>query len=343
MRAVAYLHARPITASDALVDIDLERPSPGPHDLLVKVEAVSVNPTDVKSRARNDPGGTPKVLGYDAAGTVEAVGSAVTLFKPGDAAFYAGSNMRPGSDAEYQAVDERIVGHKPASIGFAEAAALPLTSLTAWELLFDRIGVKQGKDADRRALLIVGGSGGVGSIAVQIARKVTGLTVIATASRPETIDWVRKLGAHHVIDHREPLAPQLAAIGFPTVDIITAFVGTKGHAPEFADIIANEGHIGMIEGDGPGGFRPEDFGKLFAKAAALHFELMFMRPRLGTDAMRRQHEILDEVARLVDSGTLRSTMTERLGPISAATLKQAHAIVESGKSIGKVVVAGWPT
>jgi NADPH2:quinone reductase len=342
MRAVAYLHPRPLTASDALVNIDLDRPVPGPHDLLVKVEAVSVNPVDVKTRARNNPAGKPKVLGYDAAGTVEATGSAVTLFKPGDAVFYAGSNLRQGSDAEFHVVDERIVGHKPASLDFAAAAALPLTALTAWELLFDRIGVKQNDDGDRRSLLIIGGAGGVGSIAIQIARQLTSLTVIATASRPETIDWVKQRGAHHVVDHRQPLAPQLATIGFPTVDIITAFVGTRAHAPELADIIADEGHIGMIEGDGPAGFRPEDFGKLFQKAAALHFELMFMRPRLGGGAMVRQHEILDAVARLVDEGKLRTTMTRRLGPISAATLKEAHAIVESGTAIGKVVVAGWP-
>ena len=342
MRAVAYLHPRPVTAADAFVDVEMEKPAPGPRDLLVKVEAVSVNPVDVKTRARTDPEGKPKVLGHDAAGTVVAIGSDVKLFRPGDAVFYAGSNVRPGTDAEFHLVDERIAGHKPASLDFAAAAALPLTALTAWELLFDRIGVKQGSGADRRSLLIIGGSGGVGSIATQIARQLTGLTVIATASRPETVDWVRKLGAHHVIDHHQPLAPQLAAIGFPAVDIITAFVGTKAHAPELADILANEGHIGMIEGDGPAGFRPEDFGKLFQKAAALHFELMFMRPRLGTDAMLRQHEILDAVAKLVDAGKLRTTMTERLGPISAVTLREAHAIVESGKSIGKVVVAGWP-
>ncbi len=314
---------------------------PGPHDLLVKVEAVSVNPVDTKLRRNNDPGGDAKVLGYDAAGMVAEVGGAVALFKPGDAVCYAGSIARPGSDAEFHVVDERIVGPKPATLDFAESAALPLTALTAWELLFDRIGVKPGPNADRRSLLIVGGAGGVGSIAIQLASTLTDMTVIATASRPETVDWVKRLGAHHVIDHAKPLAPSLPLLGFPSVDVITAFAGTRAHASALADIVAAEGHIGMIEGDGPAGLAPEDFGKLFQKAAALHFELMFVRPRGGA-SMIRQHEILRDVAALVDAGKLRTTMTRKLSPISAATLREAHAAVESGRTIGKVVVAGWP-
>ena len=341
MRAVAYRHARPVTADDALIDVEIERPEPGPHDLLVKVEAVSVNPVDTKVRRNNDPGGEAKVLGYDAAGTVAEVGSAVSLFKPGDQVWYAGSIARPGSNSQFHAVDERIVGPKPARLDFAEAAALPLTALTAWELLFDRIGVKAGPHADRRSLLIVGGAGGVGSIAIQLARALTDFTVIATASRPETVDWVKALGAHHVVDHSKPLQPQLAALGFPAVDVITAFSGTRAHAAALAEIVASEGHIGMIEGDGPAGMTPEDFGKLFSKAAALHFELMFVRPRGGA-TMIRQHEILRDVAALVDKGKLRTTMTLRLTPVSAATLRQAHEAVESGHAIGKVVVAGWP-
>ncbi len=341
MRAVAYRHARPVTAEDALVDAEIDRPQPGPHDLLVKVEAVSVNPVDTKVRRGNDPGGEAKVLGFDAAGTVAEVGGAVSLFKPGDAVWYAGSIARPGSDSEFHAVDERIVGPKPASLDFAEAAALPLTALTAWELLFDRIGVLPGSQSDRRSLLVVGGAGGVGSIAIQLARVLTGMTVIATASRPETVEWVKALGAHHVIDHSQPLQPQLAALGFPSVDVITACVGTRAHAAALAEIVASEGHIGMIEGDGPAGMEAADFGKLFSKAAALHFELMFVRPRGGA-TMIRQHEILKHVAELVDAGKLRSTLTRRLAPISAATLREAHAAVEGGRTIGKVVVAGWP-
>ncbi len=341
MRAVAYRHARPVTADDALIDVEIDRPEPAAHDLLVRIEAVSVNPVDTKVRRRNDPGGEPKVLGFDAAGIVAAVGNEVSLFRPGDAVWYAGSIARPGSNSEFHAVDEHIVGPKPARFDFAEAAALPLTALTAWELLFDRIGVKKGPGADRRSLLIVGGAGGVGSIAIQLARVLTGLTVIATASRPETVDWVKALGAHHVVDHSKPLQPQLAAIGHPAVDVVAAFAGTKDHASALADIVAPEGHIGMIEGEGPAGMTAEDFGKLFQKAAALHFELMFVRPRGGA-TMIRQHEILAEVAALVDAGKLKTTMTKRLTPIRAATLREAHELVESGRTIGKVVVAGWP-
>ncbi len=340
MRAVAYRHARPVTADDALIDVDIDRPEPGPHDLLVKVEAVSVNPVDTKVRRNNDPNGSVKVLGFDAAGIVAAVGSGVRLFKPGDAVWYAGSNARQGCDAEYHVVDARIVGPKPASLDFAEAAALPLTALAAWELLFDRIGVSRGPQADKRTLLVVGGAGGVGSIAIQLARALTGMTIVATASRQETADWVRGLGAHHVVNHHEPLQPQLAVLGFTSVDVITAFAGTRAHAAALAEIVSSEGHIGMIEGDGPAGLEAADFGKLFQKAVALHFELMFVRAR-GGPTMIRQHEILKEVAALVDAGTLRTTLTRRLTPINAANLRAAHAEVESGHAIGKVVVVGW--
>ncbi len=342
MRAVAYRHPRPVTADDALVDIEMERPRPGPRDLVVKVEAVSVNPVDTKVRRGTDPGGTPKVLGFDAAGTVAEVGSHVALFKPGDAVWYAGSNARPGTNSEYHAVDERIVGRKPARLDFAEAAALPLTALTAWELMFDRIGVGQGPNADRRSLLIVGAAGGVGSIAIQLARALTGLTVIATASRPETVAWVRELGAHHVIDHKQPLAPQLAGLGFPSVDIVTAYVGTGAHASELAAIVAPEGHLGMIEGEGLASFSREDFGTLFRNCVGIHPELMFIRSRLGLPTIIRQHEILNAVADLVDAGKVRTTMTRRLSPISAATLREAHVAVETGSMIGKIVVKGWP-
>jgi zinc-binding alcohol dehydrogenase family protein len=341
MRAVAYIKPLPISDPAALIDVEIDRPEPGPRDLLVKVAAVSVNPVDFKIRMRDDPGGKPRVLGFDGAGTVEAVGAEVMFFKPGDAVFYAGSNVRPGSDSEFQLVDERIVGGKPQSLDFAEAAALPLTALTAWELLFDRIGVGQGADADRRSLLIIGGAGGVGSIAIQLARILTGVTIIATASRPETVEWVKSLGAHHVIDHSKPLGGQLAAIGFPNVDIVVALAGTKGHAAAILDIVAPQGHIGMIEGDGLAALAPTDLAKLQPKCAALHFEFMFARPRFGTPDMVRQHEILKAVAALVDQGKLRTTLMRRLSPINAATLREAHAAVESGKSIGKIVVEGW--
>ena len=342
MRAVAYTKSLPVTDPASLVDVEVDRPEPGPRDLLVKIEAVSVNPVDFKVRRRDDPGGKPRILGFDAAGRVVAIGSDVTLFRPGDAVYYAGSVTRPGTDSEYHLVDERIAGNKPKTLDFAEAAALPLTALTAWELLFDRIGVRQGPEADKRSLLIVGGAGGVGSIAVQLMRALTGLTVIATASRPETVEWVKKLGAHHVIDHSKPLAEQLSAIGFPSIDIIAAFAGTKGHAAALLDLIAPQGHIGMIEGDGVSGLEPGALGKLQPKSASLHFEFMFARSRYGTADMIRQHEILDAVADLVDAGKIRTTLTKRLTPISAAMLREGHAAVEGGRMIGKIVVEGWP-
>lgn len=338
MRAVAYLHSRPVEAEDAFLDIEIDRPVPEPHDLLVKVAAVSVNPVDVKTRKGADPNGTPKVLGYDAAGTVAAVGSGVTLFKPGDEVWYAGSNVRPGTDSEFHLVDERIVGRKPTTLSFAEAAALPLTAITAWELLFDRIGVKPNDMADRRSLLVVGGAGGVGSVAIQIARAVTGLTVIATASRPETVAWVKGLGAHHVIDHSQPLGPQLAALGF-TPDIVTMFVGTSQHTAEVCEIVAPQGHVGIIEGTD--GLDQAALTKLRLKSVGIHFELMFTRPRLQTPDMIRQHELLNAVAALVEEGKIRTTLTRTLSPINAANLREAHRLVETGRTIGKVVLAGW--
>ena len=340
MRAVAFTRSLPISEPDALVDIELDRPKPGPRDLLVKVEAVSVNPVDVKMRAGGDPADGPRVLGFDAAGTVAAVGAEATLFKPGDAVWYAGSRLLPGTDSEYHLVDESIVGRKPTTLDFAQAAALPLTGLTAWELLFDRIGVAIDTGGDRETLLVIGGAGGVGSIAIQLARTLTKLTVIATASRPSTENWVRKMGAHHVVDHSAPLAPQLAALGIPLVDVVTAFVATRSHAAEIADIIAPEGRIGLIEG--AAGFGAPELDKLFRKSAALCFELMFTRAMFQTKRMAEQHRILNEQADLVDEGQIRTTLTETLSPINAANLIKAHALVETGRSIGKVVVAGWP-
>jgi zinc-binding alcohol dehydrogenase family protein len=280
------------------------------------------------------------VLGWDAAGTVEAAGTEATLFKRGDAVFYAGSVVRPGANSEYHLVDERIVGRKPSSLGFAEAAALPLTAITAWELLFDRIGVKRGENADRRSLLIVGGAGGVGSMTIQIARKLTGLTVIATASRPETQAWVRELGAHHVIDHAQPFAPQLAKIGFPAIDIVLALTGTAANAAQIAEVVAPEGRLGLIEGAGALG--TFDAGALFSKSIGVHLELMFTRSTFGTPSMIAQHRLLNEIADLVDRGIIRTTLRQIVGPIDAANLKKAHALLESGKAIGKVVLQGWP-
>jgi NADPH2:quinone reductase len=340
MRAVAFRKSLPIEDPDALVDVDLPRPEPDKRDLLVKVEAVSVNPVDTKVRRGGDPAGGLRVLGWDAAGTVEAVGSEAALFKPGDTVFYAGSLTRPGANSEYHLVDERIVGSKPSSLTFAEAAAVPLTAITAWELLFDRIGVTRGEDADRRSLLILGGAGGVGSMATQIARKLTGLTVIATASRPETQAWVRQLGAHHVIDHTRTFAEQLKAIGVPAPDIVLALTGTAQHAGQIAEVVAPEGHLGLIEG--AASLKAFDAAPLFNKSIGVHLELMFTRAMYSTPSMIEQHRLLTEIADLIDRGILRTTLKEIVGPLDAAHLKKAHALVESGKAIGKVVLEGWP-
>jgi NADPH:quinone reductase len=341
MRAVVFRKSLPIADPDALVDIEMARPEPGAHDLLVKVEAVSVNPVDTKVRRGGDPADGARVLGWDAAGTVEATGPDVTLFKRGDTVFYAGSLLRPGANAQFHLVDERIAGRKPSSLSFAEAAALPLTAITAWELLFDRIGVRRGEAADRRSLLVVGGAGGVGSMAIQIARKLTGLTVIATASRTETQDWVRGLGAQHVIDHGQPLAPQLTAIGVPAVDIVLALTGTAQNAAQIAEVIAPEGHLGLIEG--AAALKTFDTGPLFTKSVGVHLELMFTRAMFGTPSMIAQHRLLSEIADLVDRGVIRTTLKQIVGPIDAAHLKKAHALIESGKAIGKVVLEGWPS
>ena len=337
MVAVGYAASLPITDERSLFEFETPVPKPGERDLLVRVQAVSVNPVDVKSRMRRQ--GTeaePLILGWDAAGIVEAVGGSCSLFKPGDHVYYAGNINRPGTDAPFHLVDERIVGRKPKSLSFAQTAALPLTTLTAWELLFDRIGVKRGEGADRRSLLIVGGAGGVGSIAIQLARKLTGLTVIATASRPQTRDWVQGLGAQHVIDHSKPFAPQLKEAGFPTVDIVLALTGTPRNASQITEVIAPQGRIGVI--DGMDSLKAFDTSQMWSKCVSLHPELMFTRSTYGTPDMIEQHRLLSEAADLVDRGVVRTTMTSNLGRLSAATLKRAHAQLESGTTIGKVVL-----
>ena len=336
MFAIGYRTPSPITAPEALVELDLPKPTPGPRDLLVAVEAVSVNPVDVKQRAAAaPPAGGARILGFDAAGTVEAVGAEVTLFRPGDQVFYAGAIDRPGSNATHQLVDERIVGPKPQSLGFAESAALPLTAITAWELLFDRLGIPR-EGGEGQSLLIVNGAGGVGSILTQIARQLTRLTVIATASRPETTDWCRTMGAHHVIDHRQPLDEGLAAIGIPAVSHIASLTATDRHLPAIARAIAPQGRVAMI--DDPATLDIVPFKR---KSVSLHWELMFTRSLFGTPDMAEQHRLLTEVSHLVDAGTLRTTMTHHGGRIDAANLRALHALLESGRSIGKAVLAGF--
>jgi zinc-binding alcohol dehydrogenase family protein len=339
MKAIGYYKSLPITDDEALVALDLPMPEPGPRDLRVAVKAVSVNPVDVKLRARAEPpAGSPRVLGFDAAGVVEAVGAEVTLFKPGDEVFYAGVMTRPGSNSEFHLVDERITGPKPRSLSFAEAAALPLTALTAWEILFDRLGVAYGRKTGGGALLIINGAGGVGSILTQIARRLSGLTVIATASRPETIAWVEKMGADHVIDHRQPLDQGLKAIGIPEVNYVAGLTATDAHLPVIVEAIAPQGKFALI--DDP---KVLDIVPFKRKSVSVHWELMFTRPMFQTPDMIEQHRILTEVAALVDAGVLRTTLTDNRGTITPANLRRAHAHVESGRAIGKTVLAGFDT
>lgn len=341
MKAIGYRVSHPASHPEALIDVDLPMPQAQGRDLLVRVEAVSVNPVDYKVRLRAaPPAGDVKVLGFDAAGTVHAVGPDCTLFRPGDAVFYAGDIRRAGTNAEYHLVDERIVGRKPANLDFADAAALPLTSITAWELLFDRLGVPSvgegsqgGQDA---ALLIIGGAGGVGSILIQLARQLTALTVIATASRPDSADWCRELGAHHVVDHSGDLAAQVAALGAPPVTVVAALTQTDQHFPAIAQIVAPQGRVALI--DDPGMI---DVRLLKQKSVSLHWELMFTRSMFQTPDMIRQHALLNEVASLVEEGRLRTTVRERFGAISARNLLQAHRLLESGASRGKIVLAGF--
>jgi zinc-binding alcohol dehydrogenase family protein len=335
MKAIAYTqHGLPISDPQSLIDIDLPMPLPGPRDLLVQVHAVSVNPVDTKIRA-SSPAEAPRVLGWDAVGMVHAVGADVTLFKAGDLVFYAGSIKRAGSNAEYQLVDERIVGRKPQSLGDAEAAALPLTTITAWELLFDRLGVAEGGGAGQ-SLLIVGAAGGVGSILVQLARQLTQLTIIATASRPETADWVRDLGAHHVIDHSQPIAAELVRAGLGQVDLVASLTHTGAHYAQLVEALKPEGRLALI--DDPATL---DAVPLKRKSISLHWELMFTRSMFETASMIRQHELLERVSQLVDQGVIKTTLAENFGMINAANLRRAHALIESGRSRGKVVLAGF--
>jgi NADPH:quinone reductase len=314
---------------DALRDIELPVPSPSGRDLLVKVEAISVNPVDYKQRQMGSP--NPRVLGWDAAGTVEKAGEDATLFKPGDAVYYAGDVTRPGCDSEFHLVDERIVGRKPKSLDFAQAAAIPLTAITAWEAFFDRLKVKP-----ERTLLIIGGAGGVGSIGIQIAKQAK-LTVIATASRPETVAWCKQLGADHTINHRQPMRPQLEALGMKHVDYIANFNDVDEHWAAMGDLVAPQGGIVLIVGNK----NPLAVDAIRAKSAALCFELMFTRPRFKTPDMIEQHRLLNQVADWLDAGKLRGTMKQCLAPINAANLRQAHRQLESGATIGKLVLKGW--
>jgi NADPH:quinone reductase len=339
MRAVGYQQPGSIDRNEALVDIELPMPTPEGRDLLVEVKAVSVNPVDIKIRQSVKPEPkTWKVLGWDAAGIVTAVGSDVTLFQPGDAVFYAGAISRPGTNAEYHLVDEHIVGRSPKTLDWAAAAALPLTSITAWEMLFDRLDVKKSVPGAAPAIVIIGGAGGVGSIAIQIARALTDLTVIATASRPETTAWVKEMGAHHVINHTLPLTEQIAALGLGAPAFVFSTTQTDRHIDAIAELIAPQGRFGLI--DDPATL---DINRFKRKSVSVHWELMFTRSLFNTADIAEQGKLLNEVARLVDAGILRTTMTEKYSPINAANLKQLHTLIESGKARGKIVLEGFKT
>ncbi|MCD9031359.1 zinc-binding alcohol dehydrogenase family protein [Luteimonas sp. Y-2-2-4F] len=345
MKAIAMTRPLPIDDPEALVELELDAPEPGPRDLRVRVEAVSVNPVDTKLRRAPAVTGTqaggaapaPKVLGYDAAGVVDAVGAEVTGFRPGDAVYYAGDVSRPGSNAQFQLVDERLVARKPESLDFAQAAALPLTAITAWELLFERMPYAFDGGGEGKTLLVIGGAGGVGSLAIQLAR-LAGFAVVATASREETVAWCRELGADHVIDHRQPLAPQLQALGLEAVDAAINLADTDRYWDALGELLAPQGHLGLIV-EPSGALRIGDPYK--AKCIGIHWEMMFTRPRLRTADMDEQGRILARVAELVDGGRLRGTLGETLSPIGADTLREAHRRLESGRTIGKLVVAGW--
>ena len=337
MKAVGYRNSLPIAEAQSLIDVELPDPIPGIRDLLVEIKAVSVNPVDtkVRMRAAPEPGGI-KVLGWDASGIVKKIGSSVTLFKPGDEVFYAGSIARAGTNSELHLVDERIAGPKPRSLNFAQAAALPLTSITAWELLFDRLGLVRGDTQRKGTLLVIGGAGGVGSIMIQLARKLTGLTVIATASRPESRDWVLKLGAHHAVDHSKPLAGEVRALGIQHVEYVASLTNSEQHLAQVAELIAPQGRYGII--DDPKTFDVTLFKR---KSVSLHWELMFTRAVFETADMVEQHRLLTKVAELVDAGSIRTTLSEEFGRINATNLKRAHALIESGRSTGKVVLSGF--
>ena len=338
MRAIGYQQPGSIDQPQSLVDIDLPTLQPGGRDLLVQVKAVSVNPVDIVVRKSTLPDeGMPwKVLGWDAAGVVTAVGPEATLFQPGDEVFYAGALNRPGTNAEYHLVDERIVGRKPRTLDWANAAAMPLTSITAWEALFDRRDIKTPVPGAGPAVLIIGGPGGVGSIAVQLARTQTDLQVISTASRPETMEWVKDRGAHHVLDHTKPLAKQVEALGLGMPGFVFSTTHTKQHLPEIAELIAPQGRLALIDDPDVLDINPFKY-----KAVSVHWELMFTRSLYQTADMDAQGKLLGEVSRLLDEGVLRSTLTEKVTPINAANLKRVHALVESGRAKGKIVLEGF--
>lgn len=337
MKAIGYKQAGSLDRPDSLLDIEVGKPEPSGRDLLVKVKAISVNPVDCKIRKSVSPAdGSWKILGWDAVGTVEAVGENVGGFDVGDEVFYAGSLIRAGANSEFHVVDERIVGRKPKSISDVEAAALPLTAITAWEMMFDRLNIRNPPPGASNAIVIIGGAGGVGSIAIQLARALTNVTVIATASRPETREWVKELGADHVIDHTKPLAQQVAALGIGAPAFVFSTNETHSQVAEIIELIAPQGRFGLI--DDPSTLDIMGFKR---KSVSVHLEFMFTRSMYATGDIGEQGKLLNEVADLIDSGDIKTTLTEVLRPINAENLRKAHATLEGGKARGKIVLEGF--
>jgi len=335
MKAIGYQKSLPIENELSLQDIELETPTAHGHDILVEVKAVSVNPVDFKIRqAMPAAEGEYKVIGWDATGVVKSVGENVSLFKPGDKVWYAGDITRSGSNAQLQLVDERIVGHMPSSLSYGEAAALPLTSITAWELLFDRLNVA--KNDDSKSILVIGAAGGVGSIMVQLLKQRTKLNIIASASRAETISWLEDLGADTIVNHRNPLSEEFAAKNLSEVDYVVSLNNTEQHLPEIEKVVKPQGQFALI--DDPETLNIVPFKN---KSVSVHWELMFTRSLFKTDDMQEQHVILNNVATMIDQGQIKTTVGEHLGKINAANLRKAHQHLESQTAKGKVVLEGF--
>ncbi|MFB9951298.1 zinc-binding alcohol dehydrogenase family protein [Rhizobium puerariae] len=338
MHAVGFNAPQTIAAETSLIDLELPVPEAKGRDLLVEIKAVSVNPVDTKIRAsaQVEPG-QYRILGYDAAGVVKAAGPDVKLFKPGDEVYYAGAINRPGTNAEFHLVDERIVGFKPKTLNFEEAAALPLTAITAYEALFHRMKVQDKVASAWNAVLVIGGAGGVGSIAIQLLRELSDVTVIGTGSRPETQQWIRELGAHHVLNHSRPMAGQLAELAIGAPAFVFSTTHTEDHLKDILELIAPQGRLSLIDD----AREPLDLRLFKSKALSVHWEMMFARPVWQTSDMIEQHKLLNHVAELVDAKKIRTTLSETLGAINAANLKKAHAMIESNRTRGKIVLSGF--
>lgn len=341
MKAIGYTKSLPISNTGSLMDIEIPQPIANGRDLLVKVSSIAVNPVDFKIRQRAEPeDGSHRILGWDAVGEVIAAGEQVTQFSPGDMVYYAGDLNRQGSNAEYQLVDERIVGFKPKSLSNPEAAALPLTSITAWELLFEHLTIaQQAPDSNERSdevLLVVGAAGGVGSILIQIAKAITGATIIATASRESSKEWVQKLGADHVVDHTKPLQPQIEALGVGSLTHVASLTHTDSYFDDYVELLAPFGKIALI--DDPG---PFDVMKMKTKSLSLHIEFMYARSMYNAKDMDEQSKLLNRVADLVDQGYIRTTIAKNLGTINAQNIRAAHEELEAGVAIGKIVLEGF--